>query len=85
MTIIEATFAHAPLARPGPGLFQRAIQTIARSARRRRTQRALGRLSDQMLQDIGVSRSEIDSLSDSLAGGRGDTTRIPRGRAAHWI
>jgi uncharacterized protein YjiS (DUF1127 family) len=85
MTIIEATFADAPFARPGTGALQRVIKVVARTMRRRRTQRALGRLSDHALKDIGVRRSEIDSLADSLASGHRDTSRIARGHPTHWI
>jgi uncharacterized protein YjiS (DUF1127 family) len=85
MTIIEATLADAPYARPASGVLQRAIHAVARTMRRRRTQRALGRLSDYALRDIGVRRSEIDSLADSLANGHWDTTRIARGRPTLWI
>jgi len=85
MTIIEATFADAPFARPGAGALQRVIQAVARTTRRRRTQRALGQLSDHALKDIGMRRSEIDSLADSLASGHWDTSRIARGRPTLWI
>ena len=85
MTIIEATLADAPITRPGSGALQRAIHAVARTMRRRRTQRALGQLSDYALRDIGVRRSEIDSLADALASRQWDTTRIARGHAGYWI
>jgi hypothetical protein len=52
---------------------------------RRRTRRALGRLSDHMLKDIGVRRSEIDSIADSLASGHRDATRTLRTHVGFWI
>lgn len=85
MTFIEATLADAPYVRPASGVLQRTIDAVARTMRRRRTQRALDQLSDHALKDIGVRRSEIDSLADSLASGHWDTSRIHRGHPVYWI
>jgi len=87
MTIIAGIYADASYARtsPGSGLVRRAFHAAMRTMRRQRTQRALGRLSDHMLKDIGVRRSEIDSIADTLASGHWDATRIPRGRVGFWI
>lgn len=87
MTIIAGIYADASYARsrPGSGLVDRVIHAAKRITRRQRTQRALGRLSDHMLKDIGVRRSEIDSIAASLASGNWDSTRIPRGHASFWI
>ncbi len=87
MTTIAGIYADASYARsrPGSGLVERTIRAAMRIMRRHRTQRALGRLSDHMLKDIGVRRTEIDSIADSLASGNWDSTRIPRGRASFWI
>lgn len=44
-----------------------------RSAAAARQRRALQSLSDHMLKDIGLSRSDIDGISASLADRRADT------------
>jgi uncharacterized protein YjiS (DUF1127 family) len=40
-----------------------------------RTRRALDRLPDDLLQDVGVTRGEIPFVADALACGHGDPTR----------
>lgn len=45
-----------------------------------RQRSALNMLSDHMLKDIGLSRSDIESLTATLADGRTDATRRRRGR-----
>jgi len=87
MTTIAGIYADASHARcsPSSGLVRWAIHAATRTMRRQRTQRALSRLSDHMLKDIGLRRSEIDSIADSLASDRWDATRIPRGRVGFGI
>jgi uncharacterized protein YjiS (DUF1127 family) len=45
-----------------------------------RQRRALESLSDHMLKDIGLSRSDIHGIAANLARGRSDVTRRPRGQ-----
>lgn len=45
-----------------------------------RQRSALHMLSDHVLKDIGLSRSDVDSISASLGAGRPDATRRARGR-----
>lgn len=80
MTTIAGTFTDAPYARPASarGLLQRAMDAVARTWQRQRTQRALAQLSDHTLKDIGLRRCEIDSIAELLASGGWDSTRIPR-------
>lgn len=87
MTILAGTVAGASIAHPahGPGLLQRALHAAARTMRRQRTQRALAQLSDHALRDIGLRRCEIDSIANSVADGRWDTTRMLRGHFGFWI
>jgi uncharacterized protein YjiS (DUF1127 family) len=54
--------------------FQRASRQVAI----RRARRELLDLPDFMLADLGISRSEVDSV---VRHGRADATRLPRGRA----
>jgi hypothetical protein len=53
-------------------LFRRALKASG-------TRRALAALPDDILKDVGVSRSEIDFVAGSLASERCDETRDPRG------
>ncbi len=54
-------------------------KSIRRSAATARQRRALQSLSDHMLKDIGLSRSDIDGISASLVDRRADATRRSRG------
>ena len=47
--------------------FRGFIEAVRRVRRERETYHALSRLSDQMLKDVGISRSEIDSIAQSTA------------------
>ncbi len=49
--------------------FRRFIEAVRRVRRERETYQALSRLSDHMLKDIGIHRSEIDSIAHSMAAG----------------
>ena len=55
-------------------------KSIWRSAAAARNRRALQSLSDHMLKDIGLSRSDIDSISAHSTGGRSDVSRRRRGQ-----
>lgn len=52
-------------------LFHRALKTYE-------TRRALNDLPDNLLRDVGLHRSEIDFVVDSLASEKGDPTRDPQ-------
>jgi mono/diheme cytochrome c family protein/uncharacterized protein YjiS (DUF1127 family) len=52
-------------------LFHRALQA-------HRTRRALNDLPDNLLRDVGLNRSDIDFVADSLASGTDDPTRVPQ-------
>lgn len=81
MTTIARALNGAPITLPGLAAeaLQRAIHAARQAARRRRTRRALNRLSDRALADIGLRRGEIDSVAQTLAEGRPDPSRIVRG------
>jgi len=87
MTIIAGALADASIGRSGlaAGLLQRTIQAAGGAIRRQRTRRALARLSDHTLKDIGLRRSEIDSIAESAAAGRRDVTRNPNRHFDFWI
>ena len=81
------TTTSAPARHAGAGSVARRLEALIRSAwshylarrLKRRTFTALSALSDRTLADIGLNRSEIESMD--LAGGR-DATRRRRQRAA---
>jgi mono/diheme cytochrome c family protein/uncharacterized protein YjiS (DUF1127 family) len=52
-------------------LFHRALKAYE-------TRRALTDLPDNLLRDVGLHRSEIDFIADSIASEKGDPTRDPR-------
>ncbi len=54
-------------------------KSIRRSAAAARQRRTLQSLSDHMLKDIGLSRSDIDGISAGLIDRRADATRRSRG------
>jgi uncharacterized protein YjiS (DUF1127 family) len=80
MTTIARALNGAPITRPGfaAAPLQSAVLAIRRAVCRRGTRRALGRLSDHTLKDIGLHRSEIDSLARALADRQPDPTRAYR-------
>jgi uncharacterized protein YjiS (DUF1127 family) len=49
----------------GAGL-ARAVQQAARRHRISRSRQQLARLNDHMLRDLGITRSEVERLSDRL-------------------
>ena len=54
------------------------IEAVRRFRRERETYGALSRLSDHMLKDIGISRSEIGSIAQSLAAASKQRDRVSR-------
>lgn len=56
------------------------FKSLRRSVGTARQRRALQSLSDHMLKDIGLSRSDIDGLSARLVEPRPDITRHSRGQ-----
>ncbi len=58
--------------------FRRFIEAVRRVRRERETYHALSRLSDHMLKDIGISRSEIGSIAQSLAAASKQRDRVSR-------
>ncbi len=58
--------------------FRRFIEAVRRVRRERETYHALSRLSDHMLKDIGISRSEIGSIAQSLAAVSKQRDRVSR-------
>ncbi len=59
-------------------LFRGCIGAVRRFRRERETYGALSRLSDHMLKDIGISRSEIGSIAQSLAAASKQRDRVSR-------
>jgi hypothetical protein len=55
-------------------------RSIWRSVGIARQRSALNMLSDHMLKDIGLSRSDIESITATFADGRTDAFRRRRGR-----
>ncbi len=58
--------------------FRGFIEAVRRVRRERETYHALSRLSDHMLKDIGISRSEIGSIAQSLAAASKQRDRVSR-------
>ncbi len=54
------------------------IEAVRRFRRERETYGALSSLSDHMLKDIGISRSEIGSIAQSLAAASNQRDRVSR-------
>ncbi|MDZ7708751.1 MAG: DUF1127 domain-containing protein [Roseovarius sp.] len=62
MALIDTPRAHAD-ARRTPGLFSRITEMLISWNDRRATRNALARLSDRELDDIGLSRGDIDRVA----------------------
>ncbi|MET4102433.1 uncharacterized protein YjiS (DUF1127 family) [Roseovarius sp. MBR-78] len=62
MALVDTPRAHAP-AHPAHGLFSRFIEALISWNDRRATRNALARLSDRELDDIGLSRGDIDRVA----------------------
>ena len=58
--------------------FRGFIEAVRRFRRERETYQALRRLSDHMLKDIGISRSEIGSIAQSIAAASKQRDRFSR-------
>ncbi len=54
------------------------IEAVRRFRRERETYGALSRLNDHMLKDIGISRSEIGNIAQSLAAASKQRDRVSR-------
>ncbi len=54
------------------------IEAVRRFRRERQTYGELSRLSDHQLRDIGISRSEIGSIAQSLAAASNQRDRVSR-------
>jgi uncharacterized protein YjiS (DUF1127 family) len=61
--------SHAELATRGSSLLQRAIDWFAEQQRYRRTLNELSALSDRELEDIGITRSDIERVARRCARG----------------
>lgn len=87
MTTISRALNDAPIVLPGlaAASLQRAFQAARQALRGQRTRRALNRLPDHALKDIGLRRCEIDSIAQALAEGRRDETRIVPRNVRFWI
>jgi uncharacterized protein YjiS (DUF1127 family) len=59
-------------------LARRMYRRIVRSVEISRRRRMLSAMPDYLLKDIGINRSDIDSLVESLVDGRDDPTRRHR-------
>ncbi len=62
MALVDTPRAHAP-APPAQGVFSRLIEAVISWNDRRATRNALARLSDRALDDIGLSRGDIDRIA----------------------
>lgn len=58
------------------GLIKGALKPLQKIFRARRTSRALHQLSDSVLADIGIERSQIASISQALADGTYSTEAV---------
>ncbi|MBE0454961.1 DUF1127 domain-containing protein [Roseovarius autotrophicus] len=61
MALLDTTRAHAH-SRATPGFFARLLGTLLSWSDRRATRKALSRLSDRELDDIGLCRGDIDVI-----------------------
>lgn len=65
-------------ATPASGLAARFGNAFGRAMTAFATRRALDHLPDDLLRDVGLTRSEIPYVADALARGRSDPTRDPQ-------
>lgn len=72
--------AATPQASFAAGTLDRIWRWIRRPVLIDRQRRELNYLSDHILKDIGLSRSDVDSIAMHLIDGRADVTRRPRRR-----
>lgn len=59
-------------------LARRMYRRVVRSMEISRRKRMLNAMPDYLLKDIGISRSDIDSLVEAMVDGRQDPTRLRR-------
>jgi uncharacterized protein YjiS (DUF1127 family) len=79
---ISLSDAGAPRAQASspPGLVHRLVRRIHRAVLIRKMRSELQQLPDYLLKDIGVNRSEIDSVVAGIVDGTFDRTRHARGK-----
>lgn len=65
MSVVEVMHSHA-LSRPSSNIFARIVEGVSAWNNARVTRDALSRLSDRELNDIGLSRSDIDRVARGL-------------------
>ena len=65
MAVIDSTRSHASTAGFG-GLMTRVYETLVTWNERRATRKALSQLSDRELDDIGLSRGDIDLVARQI-------------------
>ena len=63
----------------GIGFLRTLGEKIVRQHEIRRQRQTLYAMPDELLQDVGVSRCDIDGLAEQIVDGRTDPTRRPRG------
>jgi uncharacterized protein YjiS (DUF1127 family) len=61
---------------PASGVLGRLVRSIWRSIKIRHTRRQLQTMPDHLLKDIGISRSDIDSVALALIDGPDQTRRV---------
>lgn len=62
MTFYDNVHASDSITRAGGSIFSRLAASIAQWNETRKTRAALARLSDRQLDDIGLSRADIDRI-----------------------
>jgi uncharacterized protein YjiS (DUF1127 family) len=79
MTEMVSGAANRSAGRAPIGLVRWIAARIARSMATRRRRLILNEMSDDLLKDIGVSRSDIEYVAAAFGDGREDQTRRRRG------
>src|SRR5262245_12031407 len=81
MTIATLTAFPGTVPTPQSGRLRRFVRRIVRARMITVQRRLLAQLSDQMLKDIGLTRSDIDYVAQALADGYDEPTRLRSLRA----
>jgi uncharacterized protein YjiS (DUF1127 family) len=66
----------------GLNILFRWVLAVEAWAENRRQRRALVALSDRMMKDIGLTRSEAEGIADANGGAAGPVTRVQDGRSS---